>query len=68
VRIGDERRLMICRAFTGFVALFAGVGPMRGKLEKNGGKSVLGDEGEYEDNLLAGPGLDEKDREGFDGV
>ena len=59
---------MIYRAFTVLVALYAGVGAMRENLEKNSGKIVLSDEGNYEDNLLAGPGLDEKDGEGFDGV
>ena len=59
---------MICRAFTVFVALFAGVGAMWENLEKNSGKIVLGDEGKYEDNLLAGPGIDEKDEEDIDEV
>ncbi len=56
---------MIFRAFTILIAAFAAVGVLR---EKKGGEIVLGDDGEYEDNLLAGPGLGEKDGEEFDDV
>jgi hypothetical protein len=37
-------------------------------MEKKGGQIVLEDEVEYEDNLLGGPGLDEKNGDEFDDV
>jgi hypothetical protein len=55
----------VYRAFAVFLPIFAAVGVVR---EKKDGEIVLGDDEGYEDNLLTGPGLDEKDGEEFDEV
>jgi hypothetical protein len=53
---------------TVLIALFALVGVLRGRKGEPDGEIVLGEEGDFEDNLLPGPGVAEKDGEGFDGV
>jgi hypothetical protein len=63
------RWVLICfiRAVTVLIAGFALVGIIRKRKDQPDGENILGEE-DFEDNLLPGPGVDEKDGERFDGV